>query len=89
MKLALRELIRRPGRFVTATVILTLIAILLMFLNSMFETGFERLSENRRHVRETIARAKRELTLHTTVQPAPTVETARHSRAPSDQEGRT
>jgi len=40
-------------------------AILLMFLNSIVETGFERLGENRRHVRETIARAKRELALST------------------------
>ncbi|MEZ6067574.1 MAG: MotA/TolQ/ExbB proton channel family protein [Planctomycetaceae bacterium] len=38
-------------------------AILLMFLNSLLEPGFQRLSENRRHVRETVARAKRELAL--------------------------
>lgn len=37
MKLALRELIRRPGRFVTATVILTLIAVLLMFLGGLLD----------------------------------------------------
>ena len=37
MKLALRELVRRPGRFVTATVILTLIAILLMFLGGLLD----------------------------------------------------
>ncbi len=37
MKLALRELRRRPGRFVTATVILTLIAILLMFLGGLLD----------------------------------------------------
>ncbi len=37
MKLALRELIRRPGRFVTATVILTLIALLLMFLGGLLD----------------------------------------------------
>jgi biopolymer transport protein ExbB/TolQ len=41
-------------------------AILLMFLNSLVETGFGRLAENRRHVRETVARAKRELALTTT-----------------------
>lgn len=40
-------------------------AILLMFINSMVETSFERLGENRRNVRETIARAKRELAMHT------------------------
>ena len=37
MKLALVELRRRPGRFATATVILTLIAILLMFLGSLLD----------------------------------------------------
>lgn len=43
MKLALRELRRRPGRFVTATVILTLIAVLLMFLGGLLD-GLIRLS---------------------------------------------
>jgi biopolymer transport protein ExbB len=42
-------------------------AILLMFINSVVETGFERLGENRRHVRETIARGKRELAMHTSI----------------------
>jgi putative ABC transport system permease protein len=37
MKIALRELVRRPGRFVTATVILTLIAVLLMFLGGLLD----------------------------------------------------
>ena len=37
MKLALRELGRRPGKFVTATLILTLIAILLMFLGGLLD----------------------------------------------------
>jgi putative ABC transport system permease protein len=37
VKLALVELRRRPGRFATATVILTLIAILLMFLGSLLD----------------------------------------------------
>ncbi|MFN0029724.1 MAG: FtsX-like permease family protein [Acidimicrobiales bacterium] len=37
MKLALRELRRRPGRFVTATIILTLIAVLLMFLGGLLD----------------------------------------------------
>ena len=37
MKLALRELVRRPGRFVTATAVLTLIAILLMFLGGLLD----------------------------------------------------
>ncbi len=37
MKLALRELRRRPGRFATATAILTLIALLLMFLGGLLD----------------------------------------------------
>ena len=37
MKLALRELVRRPARFVTATLILTFIAILLMFLGGLLD----------------------------------------------------
>lgn len=37
MKLALTELRRRPGRFATATVILTLIAVLLMFLGGLLD----------------------------------------------------
>jgi putative ABC transport system permease protein len=37
VKLALRELRRRPSRFATATVILTLIAILLMFLGGLLD----------------------------------------------------
>ena len=37
MRLALRELVRRPGRFATAAVILTLIAVLLMFLGGLLD----------------------------------------------------
>ena len=37
-------------------------AIVLMFIHSFLEPGFARLSENRSHVRETVAKAKRELT---------------------------
>lgn len=37
MRLALRELRRRPGRFAVATVILTLIALLLMFLGGLLD----------------------------------------------------
>jgi putative ABC transport system permease protein len=43
LRLALRELRRRPSRFVTATAILTLIAILLMFLGGLLD-GLIRLS---------------------------------------------
>lgn len=37
MRLALRELVRRPGRFITAGAILTLIAVLLMFLGGLLD----------------------------------------------------
>lgn len=37
MKLGLRELARQPGRFATAAVILTLIAVLLMFLGGLLD----------------------------------------------------
>ena len=37
MRLALRELRRRPNRFVVATAILTLIALLLMFLGGLLD----------------------------------------------------
>jgi putative ABC transport system permease protein len=37
MKTALRELRRRPARFVTATVILTLVAVLVMFLGGLLD----------------------------------------------------
>ncbi len=37
MSLALKELRRRPGRFGVATIILTLIAILLMFLGGLLD----------------------------------------------------
>lgn len=37
MRLALREMRRRPGRFFTATIILTLIALLLMFLGGLLD----------------------------------------------------
>lgn len=44
-------------------------AILLMFLNSLVEPAFRRLAENRVHVREMVARAKRELSLNRGEQP--------------------
>ena len=47
MKLALRELLRRPGRFAVAGVILTLIAILLMFLGGLLDVGQELFARHR------------------------------------------
>lgn len=49
------------GNSIWSTFAGLLAAILLMFLNSLVEPRFQRLSENRTAVRETIHRAKREL----------------------------
>jgi len=57
------DIVRNFGDSVWATFAGLLAAIVLMFLNSLVETRFRRLGENREHVRETIARAKRELSL--------------------------
>lgn len=53
----------RFGDAIWSTAAGLLAAMALMFINSCLETPFARLSENRRHVRDTIARAKRELSL--------------------------
>ena len=51
----------RFGDAIWSTAAGLIAAMLLMFLNSCLETPFGRLSENRRHVRETVSRVKREL----------------------------
>ena len=51
------------GNAIWTTFVGLISAIILMFVNSIVETKFRRLSENREHVRETIARTKRELAL--------------------------
>jgi biopolymer transport protein ExbB/TolQ len=56
-------IVSRFGDAIWSTFAGLIAAIVLMFLNSMIETGFGRLSENRKQVRETVARAKRELSL--------------------------
>lgn len=58
-------LVSRFGEAIWSTFAGLVAAIVLMFFNSLVETGFGRLSENRRHVRETVARVKRELSLAT------------------------
>src|SRR5690606_15884731 len=54
-------IVSRFGDAIWSTFAGLIAAILLMFLNSLLEPGFSRLSENRVHVRDTVARAKREL----------------------------
>ena len=63
------SIVGRFGDAIWSTFAGLMAAILLMFINSMVETGFERLGENRRHVRETIARAKRELSIQASARP--------------------
>ena len=57
------NIVRNFGDSVWATFAGLVAAIVLMFINSLVETRFRRLSENRQQVRETVARAKRELAL--------------------------
>jgi biopolymer transport protein ExbB/TolQ len=58
-------IVRFFGEAIWSTGAGLLAAIVLMFVNSIVETRFRRLAENRAHVRETVARAKRELSLAT------------------------
>jgi len=60
---AVNVIVGRFGEAIWSTFAGLTAAILLMFLNSIVEPSFSRLSENRSHVRETVARAKRELSL--------------------------
>ncbi|MEQ9409738.1 MAG: MotA/TolQ/ExbB proton channel family protein [Fuerstiella sp.] len=53
-------------------------AIVLMFINSVLETRFARLTQSRSHVRDVVARAKRELAL--TAVPAPRSDSAESAR---------
>jgi len=60
---ALSEIVARFGDAIWSTFAGLTSAIVLMFLNSLVEPPFGRLVESREHVRDTIARAKRELAL--------------------------
>ncbi len=60
---AVQSIVTRFGDAIWSTFAGLMAAIILMFFNSLLETPFSRLSENRRHVRELMARAKRELAL--------------------------
>jgi biopolymer transport protein ExbB/TolQ len=57
------SIVRRFGESIWCTFAGLLSTIILLFINSALEPGFNRLSENRQHVRETVARVKRELSL--------------------------
>jgi len=56
-------IVTRFGDAIWSTFAGLISAIVLMFVNSMVETRFERLSSNRGHVRDMVARAKRELSM--------------------------
>lgn len=62
---AVNVLVTRLGEAIWGTVAGLMATVVLMFLNSWLEPGFQRLAENRSHVRETVARVKRELLGHT------------------------
>ena len=57
------DIVKNFGESIWSTFIGLISAMVLMFVNSIVETNFRRLAENRLHVRETIARAKRELSI--------------------------
>lgn len=57
------DIVRNFGESIWATFFGLVSAMVLMFVNSIVETKFRRLAENREHVRETVARAKRELSI--------------------------
>jgi len=63
MGVSVASIVGRFGDAIWSTFAGLAAAILLMFINSLVETRFRRLTSNREHVREMVARAKRELSL--------------------------
>lgn len=57
-------IVMRFGDAIWSTFAGLVAALVLMFINSVLETRFGRLTENRQHVRELINSVKRELTVH-------------------------
>ncbi len=64
---SVRSIVQHFGESIWATFAGLAAAVILIFLNSWIEPAFTRLSENREHVRDLIARAKRELAIATSV----------------------
>ena len=56
-------IVSRFGDAIWSTFCGLLAAIILMFINSLLETRFDRLTQSRTHVRDIVARAKRELAM--------------------------
>ena len=63
-------IVRNFGESIWSTFSALAAAVVLIFLNSWIEPAFARLSENREHVRDMVARAKRELAMSATSQAA-------------------
>lgn len=59
----LSDIVKNFGESIWSTFAGLISAMILMFINSIVETKFRRLAENRIHVRETVARTKRELAI--------------------------
>ena len=57
------DIVRNFGDAIWSTFVGLFSAMTLMFINSIVETKFRRLAENRLHVREIVARTKRELSI--------------------------
>lgn len=57
-------IVERFGDAIWSTGVGLIAAIALLFVHSLLEPRFARLAENRSHVRDTVARAKRELSFH-------------------------
>ncbi|MEZ6130723.1 MAG: MotA/TolQ/ExbB proton channel family protein [Planctomycetaceae bacterium] len=76
------SIVNRFGDAIWSTFAGLAAAIILMFINSMLETRFERLSQSRLHVRDMVAKAKRELALTAIPDPSPR-EGAERQAAPS------
>lgn len=64
-------IVERFGDAIWSTFAGLIAAIVLMFVNSLLEPGFQRLEENRAHLREMIARVKRELSMGMTAATSP------------------
>ncbi|MBL8818919.1 MAG: MotA/TolQ/ExbB proton channel family protein [Planctomyces sp.] len=60
---SMNTIVSRFGDAIWSTFAGLCAAMLLMFVNSLLETRFERLTDSRTHVRDVVARAKRELGL--------------------------
>jgi biopolymer transport protein ExbB/TolQ len=79
------DIVARFGDAIWSTFCGLAAAIILMFVNSLLETRFERLTQSRHHVRDMVAGAKRELAMTATPQStAPTDSASANDSSPAD-----